>query len=493
LRLFLCFANSFSIMDEDVGMLLDAALEGKSIDLNQLREANGQPEVFGDSKKSRSKSKSVDRSRKRRSRTPERRRSRSRDRTRKREASRDKDRHRRRRSRTRSPRRRSRSRDRRRRSPSPSPRRNRRYSRSPVRRHSPSWRRSPPRNRLPGPERRDVMPFTAHKSPPPGAKIDMTPEERDQRTIFILQLGRETRPEHLEDFFSAVGHVRDVRIITDSKTRRSKGIAYIEFWDREAIPLAMGLNGQKLRGVPLVIQQTCAERNRLANGTVGSVIGFGPKTGGPLKLCVNNLHSSINDDMLTAVFEPFGRLERCYIEEFSPGHSKGIGYVVFRNADDGKKALEQLNNFEIAGKNIRVTTVEELSSTIAAQQAEVDAQAMEQEDVPEFATQCFMLSNMFDPFAETEQDWDLDVRDDVIEECNANGGAVHVFVDKKSEGGNVYVKCPNVLSAHRSVTALHGRVFAGKVITANYVPANSYHDLFPESRNSIKLLYPRVK
>lgn len=156
------------------------------------------------------------------------------------------------------------------------------------------------------------MPFTAHRSPPPGAKIDMTPEERDLRTVFILQLGRETRPEHLEQFFSVVGHVRDVRIITDSKTRRSKGIAYVEFWDLEAIPLALALNGQKLRGVPLVIQQTMAERNRLAN-TVGSAIGFGPAAvGGSLKLCVNNLHPSITSEMLLAVFEPFGRVRRLF-------------------------------------------------------------------------------------------------------------------------------------------------------------------------------------
>lgn len=163
---------------------------------------------------------------------------------------------------------------------------------------------------MPGPERRDVMPFSANKSPPPNARdIDMSIEERDRRTIFILQLARDTRPEDLEDLFSSIGHVRDVRIITDSKTRRSKGIAYIEFWDIEAIPLAMGLNGHKLRGAPLVIQQTCAERNRQANGTVGSAIGFGPAaSGGPLKLCVNNLHPSIDDDMLINIFEPFGRV-----------------------------------------------------------------------------------------------------------------------------------------------------------------------------------------
>lgn len=50
-------------------------------------------------------------------------------------------------------------------------------------------------------------------------------------------MARNTRPRDLEDFFSSVGHVRDVRIITDSKTRRSKGIAYVEFWEKDGVAL----------------------------------------------------------------------------------------------------------------------------------------------------------------------------------------------------------------------------------------------------------------
>lgn len=92
--------------------------------------------------------------------------------------------------------------------------------------------------------------------------MDMTAEERDYRTLFVLQvhliflpfqrsrfqLARQTRPRDLEDFFSSVGHVRDVRIITDSRTGRSKGIGYVEFWEEESVALGLALNGQKLLG-----------------------------------------------------------------------------------------------------------------------------------------------------------------------------------------------------------------------------------------------------
>ncbi len=35
--------------------------------------------------------------------------------------------------------------------------------------------------------------------------------------------------------------------------------------------------------------------------------------------------------------------------------SKGYGFIQFSNAEDGKKAMEQLNNFELAGRPIKVS------------------------------------------------------------------------------------------------------------------------------------------
>lgn len=48
--------------------------------------------------------------------------------------------------------------------------------------------------------------------------------------------------------------VRDVRMISDRNSRRSKGIAYIEFVEASSVPLAIGLTGQRLLGVPIIVQ-----------------------------------------------------------------------------------------------------------------------------------------------------------------------------------------------------------------------------------------------
>ena len=37
---------------------------------------------------------------------------------------------------------------------------------------------------------------------------------------------------------------------------------------------------------------------------------------------------------------------------------------------------------------------------------------------------------MFDPANETLPNWDWEIRDDVIDECNKQGGILHIYVDK---------------------------------------------------------------
>lgn len=93
-------------------------------------------------------------------------------------------------------------------------------------------------------------------------------------------------------------------------------------------------------------------------------------------------------------------------------------------------------------------------------------------------------------FSETNPNWAKEIRDDVIEECNKHGGVLHVYVDQASPQGNVYVKCPSIATAVAAVNSLHGRWFAGRVITAAYVPVVNYHSLFPDAMTALQLLVP---
>lgn len=502
-------------MDEDIDALLEAAFDkkGASGETNGSVNGNGSShhKSNGDAKdKSRDKDKEKDKDRGRDKDKDRDRRSGKSDRHRSRSRSRDrKDRDRRK----------SRSRDRRRsRSPKESSRRRSRSRDRDTRKRS----RSPRRDRKEGRGRRSPTPI---KKPP----TELTVEERDARTVFCMQLSQRIRPRDLEEFFSAVGKVKDVRLITCNKTRRFKGLCYVEFAEPESVPLAIALTGQKICGVPIVVQPTQAEKNRLASSNMPALSAFSKGPNGPMRLYVGSLHFNITEDMLRSIFEPFGKIDHMQLMvDMETQRSKGYGFITFRSSDDAKKAMEQLNGFELAGRAMKINHVTEhftghhgyldtddmdrsgidlgatgrlqlmaklaqgtgLEIPAAAQSAlnlQASIQAAQQQAssaaaaAPPIATQCFMLSNMFDINSETHPMWHQEVMDDVIDECNKHGGVLHIYVDKASPQGNVYVKCPSVTVAVNAVTSLHGRWFAGRIITAAYVPLLNYHSLFPDS------------
>ncbi|XP_036434952.1 RNA-binding protein 39b [Colossoma macropomum] len=513
--------------DFDIEAMLEAPYKKGD---SKSSSANGHDESSKKKRRSRSRSTSADHHR---SRSKDRKKSRDRRRSRSREKKRSRSKERRR-SRSRSHERYGRYRGRK--SPYLGPKFN----------GGPGGKIGPP-TKLSRKRSRSRSPFKKDKSPVRQPIDNLSAEERDARTVFCMQLAARIRPRDLEEFFSAVGKVRDVRIISDRYSRRSKGIAYVEFVEASSVPLAIGLTGQRVLGVPIIVQISQAEKNRAA-----AAMNLQKGGAGPMRLYVGSLHFNITEDMLRGIFEPFGRIESIQLMmDSETGRSKGYGFISFADAECAKKALEQLNGFELAGRPMKVGHVTERSDASSAssfldndelERTGIDLgttgrlqlmarlaegtglqipaaakqalqmsgslpfanlpganpalipstgmnQAMNLPTQP-LATHCLQLSNMFNPQSENELGWDTEIKDDVIEECNKHGGIVHIYVDKNSPQGNVYVKCPTIPAAMAAVSALHGRWFAGKMITAAYVPLPTYHKLFPDAVTAIQLLMP---
>lgn len=88
---------------------------------------------------------------------------------------------------------------------------------------------------------------------------------------------------------------------------------------------------------------------------------------------------------------------------------------------------------------------------------------------------------------ENESEWDLDIRDEVLEECSKSGPVQHLFVDKQSQG-HVYVKFRDVAGAMKSQGVMHGRFFAGQMITVRYLTESDYNAKFPEAASANTVL-----
>ncbi|KAL5374357.1 hypothetical protein PMIN02_012270 [Paraphaeosphaeria minitans] len=214
------------------------------------------------------------------------------------------------------------------------------------------------RDRSPVPARRDRDTDDRRDS---GRRRTPTPEtnddNNDKRTIFVQQISQRAEKRHLHAFFAAVGPVVEAQIVTDRVTGRSKGVGYVQFKHEDSVPKALELTGQKLKGVPIIAQLTEAEKNR-AIRTTGEGGTASATNGAPFhRLYVGNIHFSVTEEDLKEIFLPFGELEQVTLQrdEQNPTRSKGYGFSsIFVDPNDAKKALTEMNGFELAGRQIRV-------------------------------------------------------------------------------------------------------------------------------------------
>ncbi|KAK1274907.1 Polyadenylate-binding protein RBP47C [Acorus gramineus] len=329
--------------------------------------------------------------------------------------------------------------------------------------------------------------------------------ERDQRTVFAFQMPLKATERDVYEFFSKAGKVRDVRLIMDRNSRRSKGVGYIEFYDVMSVPMAIALSGQHLFGQPVMVKPSEAEKN-LVQSTSGGGSGGLSGAGMARKLYVGNLHFNITEDQLKQVFEPFGPVELVQLPlDPETGQCKGFGFVQFAQLEHAKAAQSLNGKLEIAGRVIKVSSVTDHvgGQDVATNAADFDdddggglslnahsrAILMQKLDRTGTATsythvysiaeslgvpvingaipnqqpfglpmngpvgfpatapilavppqepigtpsECILLKNMFDPSTEMDPEFDLDIRDEVQDECSRFGPVKHIYVDNHFE------------------------------------------------------------
>ncbi|KAL4333626.1 hypothetical protein GQ457_07G004600 [Hibiscus cannabinus] len=369
--------------------------------------------------------------------------------------------------------------------------------------------------------------------------------ERDQRTVFAYQMPLKATERDVYEFFTKAGKVRDVRLIMDRNSRRSKGVGYIEFYDVMSVPMAIALSGQLLLGQPVMVKPSEAEKNLVQSTTSGAGAGSvaGPYGAVDRKLYVGNLHFNMTEMQLRQIFEPFGPVELVQLPlDLETGQCKGFGFVQFAQLEHAKAAQSALNGkLEIAGRTIKVSSVTDhvVTQDTTAKSADFDddeggglalnaqsrAMLMRKLDRSGIATsitgslgvslvngsaptqqtvtlpvngqgaypapvmsttaldpigqpsECLLLKNMFDPSTETEPDFDLDIKEDVEEECSKYGRVKHIYVDKNSSGC-VYLRFDSTEAAGKAQRAMHMRWFAGRSISALFMQPHDYEARF---------------
>ncbi|KAH3743546.1 RNA-binding protein 39 [Pelomyxa schiedti] len=161
--------------------------------------------------------------------------------------------------------------------------------------------------------------------------------------VFVGNLSLKVQPEDLEKMFSSCGPNAGIQFITDKKTGKFYGTAFVHFTNSQSARRAVSLNGQKLQGRPIKIELAREVPIPKSSPIPGAVTVF-----------VGCLPANITDAMIKKVFSPFGEIKDVRFCHDPEGTFKGCGFIEFVNEVGAAAAVSCTPPPSIPGTNIPI-------------------------------------------------------------------------------------------------------------------------------------------
>eukprot|EP00916_Digyalum_oweni_P027210 GHVL01044615.1.p1 GENE.GHVL01044615.1~~GHVL01044615.1.p1 ORF type:complete len:380 (+),score=87.15 GHVL01044615.1:608-1747(+) len=170
----------------------------------------------------------------------------------------------------------------------------------------------------------------------------------------------------------AAGKVRDIQVVRDQRSGRSKGVAYVEFYTQESVLKALSCTGQQVKGgTHIRVQASQAEKNR---ARVAAKEQERAMQEASLRLYIGGLVEGlarITEDELRDLFEPFGQVDKVQLQtDPYTRKCRGFAFVQMNKAADAQTAMQALNGFTIGEQQIQVgLAADPCNSTLQAMMA----------------------------------------------------------------------------------------------------------------------------
>jgi len=120
---------------------------------------------------------------------------------------------------------------------------------------------------------------------------------KPERCVLLSQLYEKITLEEVKHFLSPVGKIQSLQLEFCEDSHKFKKSAIVEFENTECVLLALGLNGQKLKGNFTIIQPIM-RRQQLDSCNRHKTV----------TLKVDNVRESDSEEKLEKLFKPFGSL-----------------------------------------------------------------------------------------------------------------------------------------------------------------------------------------
>ncbi|ORZ00295.1 hypothetical protein BCR43DRAFT_484967 [Syncephalastrum racemosum] len=165
------------------------------------------------------------------------------------------------------------------------------------------------------------------------------PSANDNRkTLYVGNLDQRVVDYMLREIFSAIGPVKHVKIIAGGKTGSNYG--FIEFFDHYTAEQALEtMNGRRLFGHDVRVNWAVQ----------------GASSPQKCHIFVGDLGPDVSDQVLSQTFGIFHSMADARVMwDLTTGHSRGFGFVSFRDRSDAEQAIATMNGERLGSRAMRV-------------------------------------------------------------------------------------------------------------------------------------------
>ncbi|EGF83140.1 hypothetical protein BATDEDRAFT_34010 [Batrachochytrium dendrobatidis JAM81] len=163
--------------------------------------------------------------------------------------------------------------------------------------------------------------------------------------IFIKNLHTTIDHKALHDTFSAFGKILSCKIAMDGE--RSLGHGFVHYETMEMAENAIKhVNGMLLNDQQVYVGLHISKKER--SSTIEE------KRSKFTNIYVKNIDASVDQKAFEEMFHPFGTTVSCVLMVDEEGNSKEFGFVNYENHEDARRAVEEMHEKEIGGKQIYV-------------------------------------------------------------------------------------------------------------------------------------------
>jgi len=196
---------------------------------------------------------------------------------------------------------------------------------------------------MPGNQQRMMGPPMGYNNRVPDGRYEAELDPEQHNKLFIGGLSFETNEQSLKTYFSKWGEIKDVIVMRDSSTKRSRGFGFIKYKTKESVD-----DVQKAR--PHKIDDRDVETKRAMPRDDPHML----QQQSVKKMFVGGLKEDTKEDQVRDCFSEYGEIELIeMIQDKGTGKTKGFCFVTFNDYDPVDKLVLK-RKVELNGKKVEL-------------------------------------------------------------------------------------------------------------------------------------------